>query len=79
MGNVTKVIPGIHPIIGLDSEGSVTHQPGFAAAAVNASADRAIVDGATLLARTVSRIAVDAVQRDRLLDGVQRRRTEVGR
>ena len=77
MGNVTKVIPGIHPIIGLDSEGSVTHQPGFAAAAVNASADRAIVDGATLLARTVSRIAVDAVQRERLLAGVQRRRSEV--
>ncbi|HEY5852830.1 MAG TPA: M20 family metallopeptidase [Aldersonia sp.] len=79
MGNVTKVIPGIHPIIGLDSEGAVTHQPGFAAAAVNASADRAMLDGATLLARTVARIAGDAAQRDRLLAGVDRRRTEVRR
>ncbi|KAA0022670.1 M20 family metallopeptidase [Antrihabitans cavernicola] len=74
MGNVTNVLPGIHPVIGIDSEGSVTHQPAFAAASVNASADRAVVDGAIALARTAARAATDAAQRDRLLDGVERRR-----
>jgi metal-dependent amidase/aminoacylase/carboxypeptidase family protein len=75
MGNVTNVLPGIHPIIGIDSEGSVTHQPGFAKASVNASADRAVIDGSIALARTAVQIVTDATQRDRLLDLVARRRS----
>nr|MCH9700278.1 M20 family metallopeptidase [Actinomycetes bacterium] len=39
MGNVTQVMPGIHPIIGVESGGASLHQPGFTAAAVSASAD----------------------------------------
>ena len=27
MGNVTNVLPGIHPVVGLDAGGAVTHQP----------------------------------------------------
>lgn len=73
MGNVTNVLPGIHPIIGLDSGGAVTHQPGFAAACVTESADRAVVDGAIALARTAVRAATDDTQRVRLLEGVDRR------
>ncbi|RVW05195.1 M20 family metallopeptidase [Rhodococcus xishaensis] len=73
MGNVTQVIPGIHPVIGLDSGGSVIHQPEFAAAAVTESADQAILDGATALARTVIRAGLDPDQRARLLEGVERR------
>ncbi len=67
MGNITNVIPGIHPIIGIDAGGAVTHQPAFAAAAIGPSADRAVVDGAIGLARTVVRVVSDPVQRDRLL------------
>lgn len=73
MGNVTNVVPGIHPVIGLDSGGAVTHQAAFAAACVTESADRAMLDGARALAATAVRVATDAGQRDRLLEGVARR------
>lgn len=73
MGNVTNVLPGIHPIIGLDSGGAVTHQPEFAAACVTESADRAVLDGAQLLARTTVRAVTDAEVRARLLGGVEAR------
>nr|WP_240952009.1 M20 family metallopeptidase [Rhodococcus sp. BL-253-APC-6A1W] len=73
MGNVTNVVPGIHPVIGLDSGGAVTHQEAFAAACVTDSADRAVLDGARALAATAARAAADPVQRARLLEGVERR------
>ncbi|RVW11665.1 M20 family peptidase [Prescottella agglutinans] len=73
MGNVTHLVPGIHPVVGLDSGGAVTHQPEFAAAAVTESADQAVIDGATALARTAIRAALDPDQRARLLEGVVRR------
>ncbi|MCU1642620.1 MAG: family metallopeptidase [Nocardia sp.] len=73
MGNVTNVIPGIHPVIGIDAGGAVTHQPAFAAAAVNVSADRAVIDGATALARTAIQIAGDEFHRDRLSERVMQR------
>ncbi|MET0317567.1 MAG: amidohydrolase, partial [Rhodococcus fascians] len=73
MGNVTNVLPGIHPVIGLDSAGAVTHQPEFAAACITESADTAVLDGARLLARTAVRAAQDPAVRDRLLDGAEAR------
>ncbi|MEV6771479.1 M20 family metallopeptidase [Nocardia sp. NPDC051030] len=73
MGNVTNVIAGIHPVIGIDAGGAVTHQPAFAAAAVNPSADRAVIDGATALARTAITIAGDQFHRDRLSERVIQR------
>lgn len=77
MGNVTNVLPGIHPVIGIDAGGSVTHQPGFAAASVSASADRAVLDGATALARTAIAVAGDETYKERLLQGVIRRQEEI--
>ncbi len=53
MGNVTQVMPGIHPMIGIDAGGATVHQPAFAAAAAGPSADNAVVEGAIMLARTV--------------------------
>lgn len=73
MGNVTNVLPGIHPVIGLDAGGAVTHQPEFAAACVTDSADRALFDGALALARTAAAAATDPSTRARLLDGVHAR------
>ncbi|ETT24789.1 amidohydrolase [Rhodococcus rhodochrous ATCC 21198] len=73
MGNVTNVVPGIHPVIGLDSGGAVTHQAAFAAACVTASADLAVLDGARALAATAARAATDPTQRARLLENVVRR------
>jgi len=73
MGNVTQVMPGIHPIVGIDAGGASIHQPGFAAAAVSASADTAVVEGSIMLARTVVALAETAPQRDRVLEQQQRR------
>ena len=76
MGNVTKVLPGIHPVIGVDAGGATVHQRAFAAAAAGPSADRAVVDGAIMLARTVVHLAQDCGQRDRVVAAQQRRHNE---
>lgn len=73
MGNVTRALPGIHPTVAIDCGDAVNHQPEFAAACVNASADRAVLDGAIALAHTAIAAATDAGQRNRLLEGVARR------
>jgi amidohydrolase len=67
MGNVTQVMPGIHPIVGIDAGGASVHQPGFATAAASPSADRAVVEGAIMLARTVVSLAETPSERDRVL------------
>jgi len=53
MGNVSQVIPAIHPYIGIDSAPAVNHQAEFAAASAAPAADRAAVDGALALALTL--------------------------
>lgn len=73
MGNVTARIPGIHPVIGLDAGGAVTHQPQFAAACATESADRAVLDGARALTRVAAAAATDSTQRSRLLAGAHER------
>jgi amidohydrolase len=73
MGNVTKVMPGIHPIVGIDAGGASVHQPAFAAAAAGPSADTAVVEGAIMLARTVVRLAETQVERNRVLELQARR------
>lgn len=67
MGNVTQRLPGIHPMIGIDAGGAPLHHPDFTAAAVGPSADRAVVEGAIMLARTVVRLAEEPGERDRVL------------
>ncbi|MCV7279274.1 M20 family metallopeptidase [Mycolicibacterium flavescens] len=73
MGNVTQKMPGIHPIVGIDAGGASVHQPAFAEAAAGPSADRAVVEGAVMLARTVVRLAQTPAERDRVLELQQRR------
>jgi amidohydrolase len=67
MGNVTQLLPGIHPMVAVDAGGASLHQPDFTAAAAGPSADKAVVDGAIMLARTVVRLAESPEQRDRVL------------
>ena len=67
MGNVTQLMPGIHPMIGVDAGGASLHQPDFTAAAAGPSADKAVIDGAIMLARTIVRLAESPEQRDRVL------------
>ena len=66
MGNVSLVLPSIHPAIGIDSLPAVNHQPEFAAACVTPSADQAVYDGALSLAWTAIDMAAPGV-RERLL------------
>lgn len=75
MGNVTQVLPGIHPIVGIDAGGASVHQPAFAAAAAGPSADEAVIEGAVMLARTVVRLAESPKERDRVLARQARRVT----
>ncbi|MFD7705994.1 M20 family metallopeptidase [Streptomyces sp. NPDC059786] len=60
MGNVSHVVPTIHPMLGLDCPGVGNHQPGFTAASVTPTADRAVLDGATALAWTAADLAAGA-------------------
>lgn len=67
MGNVTQVMPGIHPIVGIDAAGASIHQQEFATAAAGPSADKAVIEGAVMLARTVVELAGTPAERDRVL------------
>jgi amidohydrolase len=52
MGNVSQVVPAIHPYIGLGCFPAANHQPEFAAHCVGDAANLAIHDGAAALALT---------------------------
>jgi amidohydrolase len=67
MGNVSLVIPSIHPSIGIDSLPAVNHQPEFAAHCITPAADQALRDGALALAWTAIDCATDPALRTRLL------------
>jgi amidohydrolase len=71
IGNVSQSIPSIHPIIGIESGQAVNHQPEFAAAAVTASADQAILDGSIALAWTAIDAATKTDLRERLMRGAE--------
>ena len=53
MGNVSYVVPSIHPMIQVSPPDVAIHTPEFTAFAVGADGDRAVVDGAKALAMTV--------------------------
>jgi len=69
MANVSLAVPTIHPLLAIDSGGSVNHQPEFAAACITPSADTAVRDGALALAWTAVDAAEPGALRDRLLAG----------
>ncbi|WP_436796010.1 M20 family metallopeptidase [Actinospongicola halichondriae] len=53
MGDVSYVVPSIHPMIQAAPDGTPIHTPAFAAAACGPMGDRAVIDGAKILAWTV--------------------------
>ncbi len=73
MGNVTRMLPAIHPMIAVECGGAVNHQAEFAAACASRAVDRAVRDGAIAMASTAVAAAVDADQRARLLAAVRQR------
>ncbi len=60
MGNVSHVVPSIHPFLGINAGGHVNHQPEFAAHTVTTDGHKAIRDGALAMAWTV----IDLAERD---------------
>jgi amidohydrolase len=61
MGNVSHVVPAIHPMLDIKCSPYVNHQPEFAAATVETDGERAIRDGALAMAWTI----VDVAEGDR--------------
>lgn len=72
MGNVSQLVPSIHPLLGYDVGGAAHHTAEFAAYGSSASADRAVLDGAFGLAVAASTAARDPRQRAHLLGGSPR-------
>ncbi|MFE4690462.1 M20 family metallopeptidase [Streptomyces sp. NPDC056749] len=60
MGNVSHVVPTIHPMLGLDCAPAVNHQPEFTAACITRAADRAVVEGAVAMAWTAADLAASS-------------------
>lgn len=69
MGNVSQVLPVIHPYFGIGSWPAVNHQPEFAAATITSTAEAAMLDTATALARTLIDAATQPTLRSHLTDG----------
>ncbi|MFI6874273.1 amidohydrolase [Streptomyces sp. NPDC050400] len=73
MGNVSRLLPAIHPTIGYDTGGARQHTAEFTAYGRTPGADRAVLDGAAALALTAVTAACDDGQRRRLLRAVAAR------
>jgi metal-dependent amidase/aminoacylase/carboxypeptidase family protein len=73
MGNVSQVLPSIHPWIGIDSIPAMNHQPEFTAHCVSPAADKAVLDGALAMAWTAIDMATDAELSARLMNATSRR------
>ena len=67
MGNVSQLVPSIHPMIAIRGSSSRPHSPEFAADAAGRQADEALIDGALALAWTASAAARTATIREQLL------------
>jgi len=67
MGNVSQVVPSIHPTIAILGSDAAPHTPDFATAAATPAGDQAALDGAAALAMTVARAALDTDVRADLL------------
>jgi amidohydrolase len=63
MGNVSQVVPAIHPYVGIGSLPALNHQPEFAAHCVGADAEKALLDAATALAWTALDVAGERAAR----------------
>jgi amidohydrolase len=61
MGNVSEVVPSIHPMLAIDCGPAVNHQKEFAAATITPSGEKAIRDGALAMAHTIIDMATQDV------------------
>ena len=59
MGNVSQIVPGIHPIIAIAPKDVLGHSPQFAEAAASEAGIRGLVDAAKALAMTTTDLVVN--------------------
>ncbi|MFZ2504083.1 MAG: M20 family metallopeptidase, partial [Nocardioides sp.] len=59
MGNVSQVVPAIHPYVGINSWPALNHQRAFADHCVGPDAERALIDAAIALAWTAIDVFAD--------------------
>ncbi|MEU0412982.1 M20 family metallopeptidase [Streptomyces griseorubiginosus] len=78
MGNVSRILPSIHPMIGYDCGQAVMHNPEFTRYGTTAAADRAVLDGGLAMAWTAIGLAVDDHHRVRLLERLATRHSGSG-
>ena len=64
MGNVSYLVPSIHPMIAVAPAGVSIHTPEFAAFARGAAGDRAVLDGAKAMAMTAVELWCERELRD---------------
>lgn len=67
MGNVSYLVPSIHPMIAVAPYGTPIHTPEFATHAKSESGDKAVIDGAKIMAMTIvdlwaNKTTMDAAQ-----------------
>ncbi|WP_280397099.1 amidohydrolase [Nocardia carnea] len=74
MGNVSQVVPAIHPVMAALGVTALPHTAEFAAEAVSPAADRMVIDGATALARTAVTAAMTPTTRTDLIARQRARR-----
>lgn len=74
MGNVSHLVPTIHPSIGYDCGDTIMHNPEFTRYGTSAGADRAVLDGGLAMAWTAIALASDDGHRARLLARLAERR-----
>ncbi len=60
MGNVSQMVPSIHPMISMESNNAANHQKEFAAATITKSGEKALRDGALAMAHTI----IDMAEQD---------------
>jgi metal-dependent amidase/aminoacylase/carboxypeptidase family protein len=68
MGNVSQVVPSIHPTIAIAPREVLIHTPEFAAAAVSEAGHNGLLDAAKAMAMTVTDIlqpgTIDQIRQD---------------
>lgn len=58
MGNVSQVVPSIHPMLTFRGQQAPAHNPAFTAIAGSPEADEGVIDGAVTMAATVLDVAL---------------------
>jgi metal-dependent amidase/aminoacylase/carboxypeptidase family protein len=66
IGDVSQLVPTIHPYMKICNRGVAGHTPEFAAASASPRADELIATGSTLLAWTAADVLLNPQVRDRL-------------